>query len=517
MSVLNVVTMTSRSLHVGTANSPSSSSEEGEDGDDDVSEESIEESHTLLSTEATASTITSSNGLEQQNHGGLFWYYFCHGIWQNLPGTAIYLVLKEEYHLSPAEYSFVLCFNWIPWILKPLFGFVSDRCPVRGYRRSPYIMAGILLNCLGWTILSSSPEMFVIVPRPSRKVYIATILTNSLASVLSETAVDSLLAERARGENSLGWLQSTIWTYDAAGSVVGAVIPIAAFAMKYHPRSIILLTGMVTSAAALALPSLVREEVPVEAGHLPPTIEGLTQCFRKNPVLLRALLFVFVVSSIPTSGSSFTYFQTDILHFSASFLSWTTVFQTAANFIAAYAYAKFLRTRNMRQVFCCAILLTMLTGLVNLLVVKRWNLALGIPDKLFVVGDTVAQGVAGEIIFMPIGVMAAHLAPNGMEGTVYAVTMSVLNMSWAFSEFLSGSLARAFHIASPDRYEHLGSLILVVSALTLVPLIFLGCIPELGQLYVEPSTEMEESTSEAMPSLTEGIQQSKGNERSEGI
>ena len=221
-------------------------------------------------------------------------------------------------------------------------------------------------------------------------------------------------------------------------------------------------------------------------------------------------MFVFVVSSIPTSGSAFTYFQTDVLHFSASFLSWTTVFQTAANFIAAYAYAKFLRTCNMRQVFCYAILFTMLTGLVNLLVVKRWNLALHIPDKLFVVGDTVAQGVAGEVIFMPIGVMAAHLAPEGMEGTIYAVSMSVLNMSWAFSEFLSGTLARYFGIASPDQYEQLASLIITVSALSLVPLVFLGCVPELGQLYDASGTE--DTTAETRTLLTQDDSVPQSNE-----
>jgi hypothetical protein len=154
---------------------------------------------------------------------------------------------------------------------------------------------------------------------------------------------------------------------------------------------------------------------------------------------------------------------------------------TMANFGAAYAYAAFLRKRNMRLLFRNVIIFVIFVGLFNIMVVERWNLVLGIPDKVFLLGDFVAQGVAGQLIFMPVAVFAARMSPAGGEGFVYALAMSVLNISWACSEFLSGLLAKLFGIESGE-YDNLTPLILTVSALTLIPLAFLHFVPELSNL-----------------------------------
>jgi Na+/melibiose symporter-like transporter len=203
---------------------------------------------------------------------------------------------------------------------------------------------------------------------------------------------------------------------------------------------------------------------------------------KRNPVLVKALAFVFIVSSSPTSGDAFTYFQSDVLGFTPAFLSWTTVIQAGANLAAAYAYTTCWRTAcDVRTVFRYAIASAALVGLLNVVVVERWNVAAGIPDKLFVVGDTIGQGVAAEIVFMPVAVMAAHLAPPGREGTAYAIAMSVLNVAWACSELLSGILSRALGIVDGN-YANLSLLMLVVAMATLLPLLVLRFVPELSPM-----------------------------------
>lgn len=309
---------------------------------------------------------------------------------------------------------------------------------------------------------------------------VCQIVSHTQATVLAETAVDSLLAEMARLEanDRIGALQSRVWTCNAAGSVVGAAIPIVAFYYEVNPGVILWLNAGVVGLSALAMP-FIREQPHVATDKQLP----LSECFH-NPLLVRSLVFVFIVSSSPTSGDAFTYFQTDVLGFSASFISWTTVIQTAANFVAAFLYGRFLRKWNMRMVFQNTIVFTMLIGLVNVVVVQRWNVHVGIPDRLFVVGDTLAQGVAGEVIFMPVAVLAAQLAPAGREGTVYSIVMSVLNVAWATSAFLSGAIAKLFSIRDGN-YQNLSYVIVTVSALTLIPLLFLQFVPELSQLTLD--------------------------------
>jgi hypothetical protein len=52
----------------------------------------------------------------------------------------------------------------------------------------------------------------------------------------------------------------------------------------------------------------------------------------------------------------------------------------------------------------------------------------GIPDWFFCLGESAIQSVVGWVATMPIIVMASRLCPDGMEGTMYALIMSVNNL-----------------------------------------------------------------------------------------
>lgn len=42
---------------------------------------------------------------------------------------------KDELHLAPAEAAALSGLFTLPWVFKPLYGFVSDGLPIFGYRR----------------------------------------------------------------------------------------------------------------------------------------------------------------------------------------------------------------------------------------------------------------------------------------------------------------------------------------------------------------------------------------------
>ncbi|MFW6367867.1 MAG: hypothetical protein ACOCZG_01790, partial [Halothece sp.] len=53
----------------------------------------------------------------------------------NLARLAISFFLKDDLGLSPAEVSALTGVAVLPWVIKPLFGFLSDGLPILGYRR----------------------------------------------------------------------------------------------------------------------------------------------------------------------------------------------------------------------------------------------------------------------------------------------------------------------------------------------------------------------------------------------
>uniref|UniRef100_A0A453KWJ6 Uncharacterized protein n=1 Tax=Aegilops tauschii subsp. strangulata TaxID=200361 RepID=A0A453KWJ6_AEGTS len=47
---------------------------------------------------------------------------------------------KDVQRVQPATVQFLSIFFHVPWVLKPLWGVMTDVFPVRGYRRRPYFV-----------------------------------------------------------------------------------------------------------------------------------------------------------------------------------------------------------------------------------------------------------------------------------------------------------------------------------------------------------------------------------------
>jgi hypothetical protein len=59
--------------------------------------------------------------------------YFVQGV-IGLSRLAKDFYLKDELHLGPSETALILSVSQAPWLIKPLWGFLSDSVPIFGYR-----------------------------------------------------------------------------------------------------------------------------------------------------------------------------------------------------------------------------------------------------------------------------------------------------------------------------------------------------------------------------------------------
>ena len=63
-------------------------------------------------------------------------------------------MFKDDFGLSPAIMGLYMSYITIPWIIKPLWGVITDSKPLFGYRRKSYILLFAFLDCLGWILLA---------------------------------------------------------------------------------------------------------------------------------------------------------------------------------------------------------------------------------------------------------------------------------------------------------------------------------------------------------------------------
>lgn len=85
--------------------------------------------------------------------------------------------------------------------------------------------------------------------------------------------------------------------------------------------------------------------------------------------------------------------------------------------------------------------------------------------------------IVGRLLTMPILVLSAKICPAGVEGTLFALLMSISNFSSSVSAYW-GSLICYLAGVDHDHYANLPWLIIIRSLFKLVPLFFLFLIPD---------------------------------------
>ncbi len=68
----------------------------------------------------------------------------------------------------------------------------------------------------------------------------------------------------------------------------------------------------------------------------------------------------------------------------------------------------------LTKVTCC------LASIIDLIIIMRWNIAIGIPDKIFFLfGNTIFENLVSIMLAIPISSIHAKIAPPGMESAVF--------------------------------------------------------------------------------------------------
>jgi folate/biopterin transporter len=395
--------------------------------------------------------------------------YFVQGI-LGLARLAVSFFLKDDLGLSPAEVAALTGIATLPWTIKPLFGFISDGFPILGYRRRPYLVLSGLLGAGAWLALATVVQ--------SGTAAIAAITLSSLSVAVSDVIVDSLVVERARGESlgEAGTLQSLAWGASAVGGILTAYLG-GLLLEQVSTRTVFAITAtfpLIVSAVAVLI-----QETPVQAASSWQVMRGqvsqLWGAISQKAIWMPAL-FLFLWQATPTADAAFFFFTTNDLGFQPEFLGRVRLVTSVAALLGIWVFQRFLRTVPFRRIFAWSTVLSTVLGLSMLLLVTHANRSLGIDDRWFSLGDSLILTVMGEIAFMPVLVLSARLCPPGVEATLFALLMSIVNLAGLLSHELGAVLTHWLGITETN-FDHLWQLVLLTNLSTLLPLPLLALLP----------------------------------------
>ncbi|MBR8832343.1 MAG: Folate-biopterin transporter [Chroococcopsis gigantea SAG 12.99] len=398
--------------------------------------------------------------------------YFVQGI-LGLARLAVSFFLKDELKLSPAEMGALIGVAALPWIIKPVFGFLSDGLPIFGYRRRPYLMLSGILGCLSWVALAT------VVNTPWQAT--AVLLITSMSVALSDVIVDSLVVERARKETlgRAGSLQSLTWGVAAIGGLVTAYLS-GLLLQHFSTRQVFGLTAffplIVTAVALLINETRITAGVTVGKQEVKQQVKQLWGAVTQKSILLPTA-FIFIWQATPSADSAFFYFTTNELGFEPEFLGRVRLVTSLASLLGVWVYQKYLKTISFRLILGWSTVISAVLGMTTLLLVTHANRALGIDDHWFSLGDSLILTVMGQIAFLPILVLSARLCPVGIEASLFALLMSVWNLSGLVSQEF-GALLTGWLGVTETNFDKLWLLVVITNLSTLLPLPLLGWLPD---------------------------------------
>uniref|UniRef100_H3GAM2 Major facilitator superfamily (MFS) profile domain-containing protein n=2 Tax=Phytophthora ramorum TaxID=164328 RepID=H3GAM2_PHYRM len=406
----------------------------------------------------------------------IFFVYFTQGIRSTLCSLGTSYYLNETLALPPAQSESLRATAAIPWIIKPLYGMLSDSVPIWGTRRKSYLLIFSAVSAAAYLALSV-PGLVT-----TYESALVALVVASLGIAFCDVVIDGKVVEAARSEREdmAGNLQTLSWISLSVGSVLGSMV--SGYALNtFGPMGVFFLSAMGPLSVVL-ISIKIPEETFVPQGYLGffRTVQDQCRALATvvvDPICWRPMLWIFLSNALPPSvGEAMFSFKTAELGFSKSFLGFISTVGSFTLLGTTALYNAYFRDMPFRRMFFRIQLASACVSLAEFMLVSRLNMAFGIGDRFFIFGDEILSDVVARLKHMPSLVLCAKICPPGIEGTMFALLMSIYNFSWSVASYGGSWLCSYLQISKTD-FAGLATAVTIRSVAKVVPLFLLFMVP----------------------------------------
>lgn len=204
------------------------------------------------------------------------------------------------------------------------------------------------------------------------------------------------------------------------------------------------------------------------------------------PEVAKAGLFIFLSNAItPDIETAMFYWYTNADNgpqFTPQFVGYISGIAFACMFAGILIYNRYLSCWPYRSIFAATMFFLAFMNLTDVVLVKRWNIALGIPDEVMVLGDCALSPMARRFYIMPLYILAAKVCPSGAEATVFAILTALGNFGTSVSVYFGSLLLKYFNIRDGN-YDNLVLVIVLKCLSRLLPVLLIPLLVPRGAPY----------------------------------
>jgi MFS family permease len=365
--------------------------------------------------------------------------------------------LKQVHGWTPVQISAYVTILNLPWMIKPIYGLVSDLVPLFGYRRKSRLLLANAAAIAGFLLVTrlSVPHQLVF-----------ALLLTTFATAVSSAVSGGVLVENGHRLHESGTFVNQQWLWYTISAMTVAILG-GELVERFEP------TTALHSAAAIGAcaPVLVifgtvflitEKKAPMNIQGMKQTLKELSDAFQGRRLWIIAA-FIFLYYFSPGLSTPLYFVMTDDLKFSQAYIGFLGVFAGAGWILGAWLYRPHFKKLTLKKMLNLSIAIGTVTGLAFLFL--RNELAAAIISF--------CSGFAGMLTTVATLTLAADYSPHRAEGFTFAVLTSIINLATVFSDNLGSYLfTHVFH-------SKLAPLVVLSAGFTafafvLVPLLQLG-------------------------------------------
>jgi len=201
-----------------------------------------------------------------------------------------------------------------------------------------------------------------------------------------------------------------------------------------------------------------------------------------SPVIARFNAFALVQASLSLQVSGAAYFfYTDTPeqypegpHFTEFF--YNSVIGTVGavvSLVGIATYQRYFTSWSYRGLLVVANFALSAFSMLDVVLFRRWNRDVGIPDTVFVLGSSALSQIISQWQWMPQVVILSYLCPKGMEATMYALLAGCHNLGNTIAASSGAFLLDQLGVkprGAPDESEQFDNLWVASALSTVLPL-----------------------------------------------
>lgn len=418
-------------------------------------------------------SVQESYGSAAQPRRDIFvWYllaaYINQGVSQHfcLPAQPLDFYLLKQMHFSAVEVAAFLSVLMVPWLIKPIYGILSDFVPIGGWHKKPYLLLGAAVGAAAFGCLAFGPPAFTVLP---------LLLSCSLGMAISTVVLVALVTDRSHKMPELARKYFSLQATSYYGASIGASLVGGMLCQQLAPRHALSVACSICAVfCLLAFFASASLDEPRTAPRK--NYRGYLQLMKATVCSFRfrsVACFIFFWNLSPSFGTPLYFYFTKQLMFSQEFIGRLGAVNSLGMLAGSLVF-RFLARRMplARSQAGFSIVIGILSNLSYLFCDNQQS---AVVLEFF-------RGVAQMIGILTIYGVAADVCPRKIAATTFGVLIAINNAGTQLGTLAGAGL---FTYACNNSIKPLSVISAIFTAVCFVAVYFLPRTPTASKRAVQ--------------------------------